>query len=176
LAAKHADLLARRGAVAADLARLEASGATQLSRTDPDARLLAKKGQSVAGYNVQIAVDDTHKLIVAAEAVGDGNDTSQLHAMAQAAREAVGAERLQVLADVGCYNGETLKACEDGGIEAFVPAPQHGERMEKAGWFGLDAFAYDAAADAYRCPAGALLAAMRGGASCPRWRNIRSAR
>jgi Transposase DDE domain len=75
----------------------------------------------------------------------------------------VGVEKLQAVADVGYYNGETLKACEDGGIEAFVPEPQRGKRLEKAGRFGLDAFAYDAGADAYRCPAGQLLAAMRGG-------------
>jgi transposase len=35
-------------------------GETRLSRTDPDARLLAKTGQSVSGYNVQIAVDAAH--------------------------------------------------------------------------------------------------------------------
>ena len=162
-ASKHAALVVKREAVAADVARLEASGETQLSRTDPDARLLTKSGQSVSGYNIQIAVDAAHKLIVAAEAVNDGNDTGQLHAMAQAARAAVGVEKLQAVADVGYYNGETLKACEDGGIEAFVPEPQRGKRLEKAGRFGLDAFGYDAGADAYRCPAGQLLAAMRGG-------------
>ena len=162
-ASKHAALVVKREAVAADVARLEANGETQLSRTDPDARLLTKSGQSVSGYNIQIAVDAAHKLIVAAEAVNDGNDTGQLHAMAQAARAAVGVEKLQAVADVGYYNGETLKACEDGGIEAFVPEPQRGKRLEQAGRFGLDAFAYDAGADAYRCPAGQLLAAMRGG-------------
>ena len=37
--------------------QLEKSAETQLSRTDPDARLLSKRGQAVAGYNVQIAVE-----------------------------------------------------------------------------------------------------------------------
>ena len=41
-----------------DLDRLEESGETQLSLTDPDARLLVKNGQGIAGYNVQAAVDD----------------------------------------------------------------------------------------------------------------------
>jgi transposase len=162
-ASQHAALLAKREAVAADVAQLEASGETQLSRTDPDARLLTKTGQSVSGYNVQIAVDAAHKLIVAAEAVNDGNDTGQLHAMAQAARAAMGVQTLQAVADAGYYNGETLKASEDSGIEAFVPEPERGKRFETAGRFGLDAFAYDAGADVYRCPAGQMLAAMRGG-------------
>jgi hypothetical protein len=149
--------------VAADLARLEASGETQLSRTDPDARLLTKTGQSVSGYNVQIAVDAAHKLIVAAEAVNDGNDTGQLHAMAQAARAAIGVQTLQAAADCGYYNGEALKACEENGIEAFVPEPDRGKQLERAGRFGLAAFGYDAGTDAYRCPAGQVLAAMHGG-------------
>ena len=34
---------------------------------DEEARLLHKKGKSVAGYNVQIAVDEKHKLLIACE-------------------------------------------------------------------------------------------------------------
>ena len=131
VAGKLAALLARREAAQADLAQLAADGQTQLSRTDPDARLLSKHGQTVAGYNVQIAVDDKHKLIVASEVVNDGNDTGQLHAMAQAAREALGVTTLQAVADTGYFNGETLKACEDSGIDAFVPEPRRGHQPEK---------------------------------------------
>jgi len=79
IAQQLAALLAKRARAAAELAQLAASGETQLSRTDADARLLSKPGQTVAGYNVQIAVDDRHKLIVASEVVNDGNDTGQLH-------------------------------------------------------------------------------------------------
>jgi transposase len=162
LAGKLTALLAKRAAAAADVATLEASGQTQLSRTDPDARRLSKNGQSVSGYNVQIAVDAKHKLIVACEAVNDGNDTGQLHAMAQAACAAVGADKLQAVADCGYFNGETLKACEDSGIEAFVPEPRRGRQPGKDGRFGLEAFGYDAAADIYRCPAGEMLRPMAG--------------
>src|SRR5438067_1020294 len=128
-AQKLAALLEKRARAKADLGQLEASGETQLSRTDADARLLSKPGQVVAGYNVQIAVDDKHKLIVASEVVNDGNDTGQLHAMAAAAKLALGAETLRAVADVGYYNGETLKACEADAIEAFVPEPQRRERL-----------------------------------------------
>jgi hypothetical protein len=105
------------------LAKLAESGDGQISRTDPDARLLAKHGQIVAGYNVQIAVDDKHKLIVASEVVNDGNDTGQLHAMAEAAKAALGVEALTAVADAGYFNGETLKACEEASITADVPPP-----------------------------------------------------
>ena len=162
VASKLLALQARRAAAKADLATLEARGESQLSRTDPDARLLSKSGQTVAGYNVQIAVDEKNKLIVASDVVNDGNDTGQLHAMARAACEAVGAETLTAVADSGYFNGETLKACEAGGIAAFVPEPERGKRLEKEGRFGHGAFDYDAEADAYRCPAGELLKPMQG--------------
>jgi transposase len=141
LAEKVAALMAKRAEVQADL----------------DARLLTKSGQRVAGYNVQIAVDDKHKLIVASEVVNDGNDTGQLHAMAKAAKEAVGADKIEALADAGYYNGPELKACEDDNIVAYVPEPDRTARLEAQGRFSHEDFTYDAAANAYRCPAGALL-------------------
>jgi DDE family transposase len=142
--------------------RLDKSAQTQLLRTDADARLLAKSGQTVAGYNVQIAVDDKHRLIVACEVVNDGNDAGQLHAMAKAAKEAVGAEKIEALADAGYYNGPALKACEEDGIVAYVPEPDRTARFEAQGRFGPEDFTYDAAADAYRCPAGEMLRPTQG--------------
>lgn len=162
LAQKVAALMAKRAQTQAELKRLAASGETQVSRTDADARLLTKNGQTVAGYNVQIAVDDKHKLIVASAVVNAGNDTGQLYAMAKAAKEALVVETLQALADVGYYNGATLKACEDDGIVAYVPPAKRSGRLAAQGRFTHEDFGYDAAADAYRCPAGSLLVPTKG--------------
>lgn len=167
-------LLARRAAAQAGLAQLDASGQTQLSRTDPDARLLSKGGQGLAGYNVQIAVDARHKLIVASEVVHNGNDTGQLHRMAVAAQQRLGegavpatgeaahagaltAGALTAGADAGYHNGDTLRSCEADGIIAYVPEPERGERAKKAGRFGEEAFAFDPAANLFRCPGGQQL-------------------
>ena len=147
----------KRAKVQADLARLKESGETQLSRTDPDARRLSKGGQVVAGYNVQIAVDDKHKLIVASEIVNDGNDTGQLYKMAQAAKEELGAETLTALADTGYYNSAALKDCEENGIVAYVPQAKRTARLKAQGRISHEEFVYDAEVDAYRCPGGALL-------------------
>jgi transposase len=166
IGAKVAALMARRSRAQGDLARLEENGETQLSLTDPDARLLVKGGQGVAGYNVQAVVDDKHKLIVASEVVNDSSDVNQLHAMAKAAKEALDVEALQVLADEGYYSSTELKACEDDGINAYVPVPEGNGLPEKAGRFGLKHFSYDGAADAYTCPAGQALRPMEG-----RWTN-----
>jgi transposase len=166
IGAKVAMLMAKRSRAQADLDRLEASGETQLSLTDADARLLAKNGQALVGYNVQAVVDDKHKLIVESEVVNDSSDVGQLHAMATAAKNTLEAEALQVLADVGYYSSTELKACEDDGIVAYVPPSEGTGRLEKQGRFSLKDFSYDGAADGYRCPAGALLRPMKG-----RWQN-----
>jgi Transposase DDE domain len=124
VAQKVAALMEKRARVQAELAQLDVSGETQLSRTDPDARRLSKSGQAIAGYNVQIAVDDKHKLIVASAVVNDGNDSGQLYPMAKAAKEELGVETLTALADTGYYNGNALKDCEENGIVAYVPQAQ----------------------------------------------------
>jgi transposase len=162
--ARVAALMAKRSRAQADLDRLEESGQTQLSLTDPDARLLVKGGQGVAGYNVQAVVDDKHKLIVASEVVNDSSDVGQLHAMAKAAKQTLDAETLQVVADEGYYSSLELKACEDDGITAYVPVPAG--RPAKQGRFSLKDFTFDAAADAYTCPASKQLHPMEG-----RWQN-----
>ena len=44
-----------------------------------------------------------------------------MYKMAKAAEQALAAATLQAVADVGYYNGATLKACEEDGIVAYVP-------------------------------------------------------
>src|SRR5438552_15300132 len=65
MAQKLAALRQRRAVAATGLAKLAASGDGQISRTDPDARLSAKHGQSRSGYNGQTAPDDRHTRIPA---------------------------------------------------------------------------------------------------------------
>src|SRR5262245_50770242 len=52
----------------------------QISLTDPDSRSMATsgRGSGVVGYNVQVAVDTEHHLIVAHEVTNVGSDRSQL--------------------------------------------------------------------------------------------------
>ena len=138
--------------------RLQESGESQISEVDPDARMLRKHGKSVGGYNCQIAVDDKHKLIVAADVVQDGNDFCQFEPMMTKACEAAGNAGLIGLADAGYYNGSHLKECEDRGMDVYVPIPRQPGRKGKGDRFGNDDFRYDPQDDTYVCPTGQRLA------------------
>ena len=130
----------------------------QVSRTDPDARSMATSGKDtgIVGYNVQIAVDTQHHLIVAHEVTNVGSARHQLSNMAEQARTEMGVETLDAVADRGYYEGEEIKACEESGITVTLPKPQT-SGAKAAGRFGKQDFVYVAAEDVYRCPAGERL-------------------
>lgn len=137
----------------AELKALEAAGETHRSMTDPDARLLNKRGSKTAGYNVQIVVDAKHKLIVADDVVQDRNDFNQLHPMPGRAKVALGVERLEGLGDKGYCNMAQLAQCEADGITVYVPEPERGGRQRQGGRFTQEEFRYLPGEDAYLCPA-----------------------
>jgi hypothetical protein len=135
--------------------RLKAEPDQQLSLTDPDARSMMSqaKGTGLVGYNVQTAVDARHHLIVAHEVTNKGHDRAQLSKLALAAREAMGKKKLKAYADRGYFNGPQIKACDDAGIEAFVPKPMT-SNAKAEGRFDKGDFIYIARDDEYQCPAG----------------------
>jgi transposase len=127
----------------------------QLSLTDPDARSMATsgRGSGIVGYNVQVAVDAKHHLIVAHEVTNSGSDRAQLAPMAAAAREAMGKKTLQAVADRGYYSAPQIKACDDAGIAAVLPKPMT-SNAKAEGRFDKSDFIYIAKDDEYQCPAG----------------------
>lgn len=147
-------LKARQSAKERVLESLEASGETQHSRTDPDARLLSKNGQRVAGYNVQQAVDAENKLIVDHEVTHDGNDSQQLAPMAKRAQETLEVEELTAVADSGYYQGEQIKECVDNGITPYVAIPDKNKPIAAQGRYTRDQFAFEVENNRYCCPAG----------------------
>jgi len=133
---------------------LKGPGKTQYSSTDEDARLLSKRGQNIAGYNVQQSVDSLHKLIVAHEVTNEGNDVKQLLPMAKQTQDIVGETTLTVVADAGYYNPEQIKACEDIGITPYVAIPNKSKAIKTQGRYTREQFHYDAEQNRYRCPEG----------------------
>ena len=124
----------------------------QLSLTDPDARSMKTRGGGIVGYNVQIAIDTDHHLIVAHEVINNGSDRQQLAPMAQQAKTALATEALTAVADRGYYEGEQILACEQAGITTYLPKPETSNNPTK-GLFGRGDFRYLPAQEVYLCPA-----------------------
>jgi transposase len=135
-----------------------ASPDKQISLTDPDSRSMATsgRGSGVVGYNVQIAVETEHHLIVHHDVTNVGSDRSQLASTATAAKEALGVQTLEAVADRGYFNGEEIKACDDAGITVTLPKPMT-SGAKSAGRFGKQDFVYKPQEDIYVCPAGEKL-------------------
>jgi transposase len=105
-------------------AQLEASGATQLSLTDPESRAmkLGKGRGTEVCYNAQTAVDSKHQLISANDVTNDPGDRDWLSPMALQAKAVLGCP-FDAVADVGYYHGEEVKTCLEAGITPYVARP-----------------------------------------------------
>jgi transposase len=156
------DKIAKLGEAMQRLAAIEvqmlAAPDQQVSLTDPDARSMATsgRGSGIVGYNVQVAVDTEHHLIVAHEVTNVGNDRAQLAGMAEQAKAALEMETLDAVADRGYYGGEEILACEQAGISVTLPKPMT-SGAKAAGRFSKQDFVYKPEEDVYRCPAGETL-------------------
>ena len=135
-----------------------ASPDQQISVTDPDSRSMATsgRGSGVVGYNVQVAVDTEHHLIITHEVTNSGSDRAQLANIASQAKDVLGVDKLEAVADRGYYSGEEILACDKAGIAVTLPKPMT-SGMEARGRFGKQDFVYLADEDVYRCPAGKKL-------------------
>jgi hypothetical protein len=128
----------------------------QISLTDPDARSMNSRGSGMVGYNVQSAVDTRHHLIVAHEVTNVGSDRKQLARMAKQAKAVLERQTLEVVADRGYYSGGEIRACEQAGIDAYLPKPNTSGNKAR-GQFDRSEFHYIAEDDEYQCPAGERL-------------------
>ena len=140
------------------LARLKESSETQISLTDPDSRAMLNNQKIEVCYNVQTTVDSKHKLIVDHEVTNEATDYGQLSQISKRAKEILGVEELEVLADKGYYNGKEVKECIENGIIPYIPKPagNKGVSTSEAGYH-KGRFRYDAEEDIYICPAGSKL-------------------
>jgi len=172
---KLAGLRQSQAACRQQLHSLVVTGQSQVSLTDPDSRAMSRGGASVVGYNVQVVVDAKHKLLVESAATNAVNDLGQLAPMTLAAQATLAQARAdiaatgaasanppatKVVADTGYYKSQDIKDCQDAGVEPYV-ARSHNSQSEHQGLYGKADFHYAAAADTYRCPAGATLKRRR---------------
>jgi len=162
LAAKTAHLKEKLAKLEEEMAKLAAyekqmlaAPDQQISLTDPDSRSMATsgRGSGVVGYNVQVAVDTEHHLIVTHEVTNSGSDRAQLANIASQAKAALGVDKLEAVADRGYFSGEQILTCHNAGIAVTLPKPMT-SGIEARGRFGKQDFVYLSDEDVYRCPAG----------------------
>ncbi len=146
----------RKGRYGELLKELERSGESQISLTDPDSRAMPLTPKGDVSYNVQVAVDSKHHLMVEQEVTNAVIDKDQLSTMAKRVQAILGKEQLSVVADMGYYHGDEIKACEEAGVTVYIPKPNTSANTA-LGLFGKERFVYDAQEDCYRCPAGETL-------------------
>ena len=110
----------------------------------------------MVGYNVQVAVETEHHLVVAHERPTWVRIARSSPTWRRKRRPFSGRRRLDAVADRGYFNSEEILACAQAGIAVTLPKPMtSGAKAE--GRFGKQDFVYQPAADVYRCRAGATL-------------------
>jgi Transposase DDE domain len=158
LTEKLTKLKEEMGKLAVHEKQMLASPDQQISLTDPDSRSMATsgRGSGIVGYNVQVAVDTEHHLIVTHEVTNSGSDRAQLANMAKEAKAVLKTETLEAVADRGYFSSLEILACHEAGITVTLPKPQT-SGAKSDGRFGKQDFVYLPEEHAYRCPAGEQL-------------------
>src|ERR1039458_1149934 len=114
---EQAEVVIDPSAVAAALEKLR-------QHPEPEVGFMRTTQGFIPAYNVQVAVDAEHALIVVQQVTVQAGDNGSLQPMAEAAQAATGgpAQPINVVADAGYSNGEQAEACEAKGILPHVPA------------------------------------------------------
>lgn len=134
---------------------LKTSEDNEISTTDSDARMMDNKKNGLeVNYNVQIAVDEKNKLILATDVTNKPADQGHLNDMAQAAKKTLGKgekDSLEVVADKGYYQGEDLKKCDKNGTTTYVTHQTYSNATGNPEYYS-DKFKYIKDDDVYLCP------------------------
>ncbi len=156
---KLAKLKEEMGKLDAHERRMLASPDGQISLTDPDSRSMATsgRGSGVVGYNVQVAVDTEHHLIVTHEVTNMGSDRVATGERRQAGEgRAAGRGARGWWPTAATTTARRSSPAIEAGITVTLPKPMtSGAKAE--GRFGKQDFAYLPDEDVYRCPAGEKL-------------------
>ena len=107
----------------------------QSNVTDNESAKMATSHGVVQGYNAHAIVDEKHQVVLHAEAVGRGEDSTVMREMLEGAKqnlEAAGWEDplkdRTISADTGYYSVKNLQGCKDLGVDAYVPDPKFRKR------------------------------------------------
>jgi transposase len=138
---------------------------------DQESVFMKDKGSISPGYNLQTAVDDKNKLIVAIDVTRENSDQKQIVNMSdkiEESKKAIGVEaNTTKVADAGYYSEQQITNAVDSGHNIYLAHPgdaklkkdSYNENPEKVPMadYQLSKFQYDKERDVYICPEEKLL-------------------
>jgi transposase len=157
----------------------------QSNITDNDSAKMVSSHGVIQGYNANALVDEKHQIIVHAEVFGENEDSAHTETMLEGAKnnlEEIGWEEPLkdkiISADSGFHSINSLKACEEYEVDAYIPDKDFRKRdlnfrdrdkyrrptdrkktnhKRKKGLFTNEDFKYDEKIGRIVCPGGASL-------------------
>jgi hypothetical protein len=158
-------LLERKEKLESCKRQMEETKTEEISITDPDARMMGSPGKGFdIAYNVQIAVDNKHHIILECDVINNPTDRGEMSPMIKTLLEDGHInDETAYLADRGYYSGEdfadikTLMEENETHFKVIVPRqnPPHPKDQPEAFWYNR--FLYNKATDTYTCPGGHTL-------------------
>lgn len=110
----------------------------QSNITDNESAKMVSSHGVIQGYNATAMVDEKHQIIAYAEAFGENEDSQHTRPMLEGAKknlEEAGHENplkgKVVTADNGYFSADSLKACEEYGVDAYIPDSKYRKRDPK---------------------------------------------
>ena len=138
--------------------KLQESGETQISITDPESRqIIIRNNIAEVAYNVQTTVDAKNNIPIDYKVTNE-NDSKAMGNMVQRAKSILRTNDFTVLYDKGFHTGSELKTAQELGVETIVAVPGTPSTSQAPNHdYNYDQFIYDCAADTYICPQGQIL-------------------
>lgn len=131
------------------------SNATSVSRTDPDATIVARPDMSpILAYSAEFWTDSRHGIITHADAfTGIVPEYTTAMAAVRRQRGELGLPVSSVSYDKGGGQGRLYRQLKEEGIVAFIPHREYVNSTSGPGLYRLEDFMYDAERGVYVCPA-----------------------
>jgi len=148
----------------------------QSNVTDNESAMMTTSHGTIQGYSGQALIDAKHQIIIEGEVFGWGQDHHHLKPVVNGAQDNIqaigkGADYFKgaiLTADTAYHSGESIKKCEEEGIDAYIPDKDFRKRhpglevkkssiASRRRKFRREDFRYDESADEYECPVGKKL-------------------
>ena len=137
----------------------------RVSLTDPEARIMKQNNGGYApNYNMQLTTDAKQTFIVSVEVTQEAGDVGQLEPAMERLQQEAGQAPQQAIVDGGYTSRANIVGMAERNIDLIGP-PLEGKVQKEtlyqirgvAAEYRPEAFAFDAVANAYRCPEGKTL-------------------